>query len=204
MKNDMKQKLALVVAVMLCLAAVTGLTACTPDRPAQEQSDPTTGTTQQSVDPNSTTAPDETTTLATTEPVETEPPAVLVTLPELEGTYEQWLAAAMYYLSFMEYPEYTLTGLYTGSATSTANRMDSQGVYMLLSDGENELLICSKPLADKRSEVGATDLHTAQLGFATFDVVDPATVDLAGMNLLDPNELIEMMNYTVLPALYSN
>lgn len=154
------------------------------------------------------TKPTESSESATTGTVETEPeetklPGVLVTVPDIEGTYEQWLAAAMYYIPFMDYPEYTVVGLYTRTSTALEKKMDSDGVYMLLSNGVEELLFHSAPLADHRTEKGTTDLHTAQLGYATFDRVDAKTVDLAAMISLDPESLAEMMSYTGLPGLYS-
>lgn len=209
MKNRKKRVVTVFLAVLTCLVLMAGLAMMGDVGQEKEPTEPDAGLSQQpATDPNESTTREETgpeiTEPRTTEPETTELPAILATLPDIDGTYEQWLAAAMYALSFMEYPEHTLSGLYAASATSSSQKMDSQGVYMLLSDGTNEVLICSKPLSEKRSERGVTDLHTSQLGYATFDVTDPTSVNLTGMIELDPAELADMISYAGLPALYSN
>ena len=203
-------KLAAAVLVLVLLALV-GVVAHLerqqrPDETLPEESLPEMSATAGQTNPAEPSEP--ATGVVETEPEETEPeetklPGVLVTVPDIEGTYEHWLAAAMYYIPFMDYPEYTVVGLYTRTATVLEKKMDSDGVYMLLSNGVEELLFHSAPLADHRTEKGTTDLHTAQLGYATFDRVDAKTVDLATMISLDPESLAEMMSYTGLPGLYS-
>lgn len=145
------------------------------------------------------------TTHQTTTPMEsgeTYPPAQWETTPEIEATYEQWLAAAMFLVIPLEYPDFQLEGIYAASQTELERKATSLGVYFCFQSDGAQVWIHSAPLASNRSEKGTTDLHTAQLGYASFDVVEPA--DVSAMTELAIADLAEPMTYTMLPGLTVN
>lgn len=153
------------------------------DQPPQKPDDPS--------DPSE--LPEDTT------PQQTQPPAEWETLPPLDETYEEWLAAAMYMAGHLQYPGYELVGIYAASETAPSNSGASLGVYMHIRVDGREILLCGQPLSQRRTQAGTTDLHTAQLGYATFDEV--SGVDLSGMIPLDMNELVELIDYSMLVSL---
>lgn len=137
-----------------------------------------------------------------TQPIETVPPAVWQTTPQMDATYEQWLAAAMFLVMPLEYPDFQLEGIYAASNTELEQKASSQGVYFCFLSGGEQVWIHSAPLAGNRSEKGTTDLHTAQLGYASFDRVE--NVDVSAMTELTVADLAEPMTYTILPGLTVN
>lgn len=131
----------------------------------------------------------------------TQPPE---TVPQrVEGDYEQWLAAGMVLAVSMEYPDFEIRGVYIASKTAQHQKMLSDGAYILILSGGEEILIQSLPLDAERTEAGTRDLYTMDLGFATFDSVAVDSVDLDAMIRLELEDLEEMIRQTMLPSVYS-
>ena len=195
MWND-KKKMTTVLIVAAVVVAVV-LAAMLIKSPTPEKPDELPETT-----PSGTQTPATTPIAPETQPPETLPPAVWNTVPEMEATYEHWLAAAMVMAASMHYPDFQIEGIYAASATDMDAFSDSQGVYLQIITGGESLCIHSAPLKAERSEVGTTDISTAQLGFATFDPVDAAEIDLSGMESLSMEDLGELMQYSLLVSLY--
>lgn len=187
MKNKNTKRLSALLAAMLVL---TTLAACGETLVEPEQ---TTTAPVQTTAPAQTTAPQE-----TTLPAQTDPPAVYETLPDIQASYEQWLAGAMVVAATMEYPEYLPVSAYTLTETQLENKLDSSGVFLVISDGVQELILHSTPLAAERDTAGTRDLSTAQLGYATFDMVVMSPSDLGGLKEMSMDELMEMSIYAML------
>lgn len=136
--------------------------------------------------------------------IETLPPAQWETVPDLGVSYEQWLCAAQLMAVSIYYPDFQLEGMYTASATALGESKNSSGAYICFTSGGEEYLIRSLPLSGLRSEAGTTDLETAQLGYATFDRLDPGSVDLSAMEKQDLEELGQLVDFSMLVTLYSN
>lgn len=131
---------------------------------------------------------------------ETQPPVVIVERKDAE--YERWLAAAMLMGVSMEYPDFELTGIYISSETSIEDKMNSDGAYILFTSGGETMAVHSVPQNGERSAAGTRDLSTETLGFATFDSVDPESVDTASMTKLDIEDLSELIAQSLLVSVY--
>lgn len=187
----------LVLVAAVALVAVIAFVEKAGEQAPEQTTQETTGATQDL--PENAAQPEQTEPEQTRETV---PPAVWNTIPDIGGTYEQWLSAAMFMAVTLEYPEFELVGIYAASETEVADMAVSQGAYILLRADGQELLLHSVPLNGERTEAGTTDLYTAQLGFATFDVVENS-VDLSQLQELSLEDLGEMITYSVLVSLYS-
>ena len=121
----------------------------------------------------------------------------------VDGSYEQWLAAGMMVGVSMEYPDFTLMGIYAAGETEIANKASSQGVYILIQTGGEELLLWGHSLDAERKEPGTTDLYTKELGFNTFDPVSRENVDLTALQELKLEDLGKMIEQSMLLTLYS-
>lgn len=162
-----------------------GHVATNPTEPSQPQNQATEPTS-----PGTATTP--------TQPVE------VPEVPVGENSYEEHLAAAMVVGASMEYLDFQVLGIYAPSRTPVSAKLYSQGAYAHLVIGGQEVLIRSLPLEGKRSEPGTTDLYTADLGYATFEVVEPSSVDLSGMEELTLEELSDLIAQSMLVSLYAN
>lgn len=131
---------------------------------------------------------------------ETQPPVEIVQRADAE--YESWLAAAMLMGISMEYPDFELTGIYVASGTSLEDKMNSQGAYILFTSGGEAMAVHSVPTNGERSAAGTRDLSTETLGFATFDSVDPASVDTKSMKQLAVEDLSELIAQSLLVSVY--
>ena len=191
------KKILLIAGIVIAVAAV----AVAVILAGQGGKEPAPATEPVSTSTNPT-QPSEQPTTAPTQPVQTLPPAVWETMPEIDATYEQWLAAAMFLVMPLEYPDFQLEGIYAASQTELDQKSSSQGVYFCFQSGGEQVWIHSAPLQGNRSEKGTTDLHTAQLGYASFDRVE--AVDVSAMTELTLADLAEPMTYTMLPGLTVN
>lgn len=136
-----------------------------------------------------------------TVPVHTDPTAPI---PELDGSYEHWLSAAMVMAVSLEYPQFELVGVWAASATEISESAGSDGVFLLIRVNGREVLIHSRPLSGERSQTGTRDLYTAQLGFATFDEVERSSVDLSKLKEFRLEQLSDMIAQSLLVTLYSH
>lgn len=134
---------------------------------------------------------------------ETVPPSVWNTVPDLGASYEQWLSAAMFLLLPREYPDFQLQGIYTASNTEISQSSQSLGAYIVFTSGGREIWIHSLPLTQPRTEAGVTDLYTAQLGHATFDRVEPGSVDLSALEQQNLEDLALLVDFSMLVTLHS-
>lgn len=136
-----------------------------------------------------------------TVPVHTDPTAPI---PELDGSYEHWLSAAMVMAVSLEYPQFELVGVWAASATEISESAGSDGAFVLIRVNGREVLIHSRPLSGERSQAGTRDLYTAQLGFATFDEVERSSVDLSKLKELKLEQLSDMIAQSLLVTLYGH
>ncbi|MBE6984463.1 MAG: hypothetical protein E7434_02395 [Ruminococcaceae bacterium] len=113
---------------------------------------------------------------------ETEPEQTTESEPEqtTQGTsepvevriYEEYLAALTLFALSMEYPDFVLQGIYSGTSVSIENKMSSSGVYTMFESGGSSLIAHVYPIDAERTEPGTSDLYAAELGFAAFDLVE--------------------------------
>lgn len=123
---------------------------------------------------------------------------------QAKADYEKWLAAAMVVGVSMEYPEFELDGIYAASATSVADKKNSDGVYILFTSGGESMALYGVALDAERTAAGTKDISTEALGFATFDLVDPASVDTDSMTEIKIEELEELINQSLLVSIYTH
>lgn len=181
----------------LCLAAVMALSlaGCKKEKktaPATtpEQTTPTLTTPEQTT-PSATTA-------TVTVPVDTN---TVVPQDRVEGSYEQWLAAASIQVTtLLMYPDCQVQAVYALSETPFEKKMESQGVAIHITDGDHSIWILSKPLEKERSEPGTNDLKASGIGYNTYDIIDPA--GLPAMTQLDMAALQPYIDQTMLPSVY--
>lgn len=141
---------------------------------------------------------------------ETQVPSTAVTQPPIEiverkdAEYEKWLAAAMMVCVSMDYPDFELEGIYAASASSLADKMESEGAYIIFTSGGVRMAIHSAALEAERTGAGTKDISTEAIGFASFDLVDPAAVDTANLQELDLEELSELIAQSILVSIYEH
>lgn len=136
-------------------------------------------------------------------PLTTAPGVTWMTTPEINATYEQWLCGAMVMGISMQYPDFELLGIYAASETDISQMGSSQGAYVRFVSNGEEILIHSLPLEGERKAKGTTDLYTAYIGYATFDIVEIGNVDLDSMQVFELEELAEVIDFSLLVSLYS-
>ena len=134
------------------------------------------------------------------DPDPTQPTDVIV--QQADAEYEKWLSAAMIVCVSMEYPDFELEGVYAASATALTDKFSSDGAYIVFTSGGTRMAIHAKALAGERTERGTMDISTETIGFATFDQVDPASVNLDALEQLELNELSELIAQSLLVSIY--
>lgn len=133
-----------------------------------------------------------------TDPTDIQTQPTIVLEQRVEGSYEQWLAAAGMYGVTMQYPEGLPVGIYAPANTLFENRSQSSGVYIRVQMPDTELLVHCKPLDAERTEKGTVDLYTKELGYNTFDEIPLSGVELSAMEELKFEDLIPYMDQTLL------
>lgn len=182
-----------ILALCLALAMVLTLAGCKKEK----KTDPAT-------------TPEQTTLVQTTPP-ETTPEASVITVPvdtnpvvpqdRVEGSYEQWLAAASVQVTTMlMYPDCQVQGVYALSETDADKKMDSKGVAIFIIHEGTDIWILSTPLEAERSLTGTRDLKAAGIGFNTYDEVDPGS--LPELTQLPLDSLEPYIAQTMLPSIY--
>lgn len=118
--------------------------------------------------------------------------------------YEKRLAAAMVVGLSMEHPDFELTGIYIASQTSVQDKKDSKGVYIFFSSDGEPMVVHSVALEAERTAKGTKDLSSRTLGWATFDLMDPAAVTTESMMQIDLNELTELISLSLQVSIYAH
>ena len=75
---------------------------------------------------------------------------------------------------------------------------------MIFTADGTETAVQSMPLEEERTDAGTTDLYTRDLGFATFDVVDPAQVDTVSCEEVSMADIEELISQSLLVSLYEH
>lgn len=182
--------LTVVLAVLLVAAlALRGL-------PGEEK---TPGTTAASTAaPEQTTAPD----AETTVPVETVTQGTINLIDQIDGTYEQWLAAGMVMVLPLEYPDFAQLEIYAPKQTALADKQESEGVYLRFTSGGEQVVLHAAPLEAERTEAGTRDMSTMQTGYATLDAVSGEGLDFTAMEQFTPESLSGHIAQVLLPSVY--
>ncbi len=110
-----------------------------------------------------------------------------------EDPYENWLASAMIIGISMQYPDFEFLGIYTASQTPVSAHDGSAGAYVVFKSNGETLALKSTPLSDERSDKGTSDLYVPAIGYATYDLIDPNAIPLAGLTELQIEELEELI-----------
>lgn len=136
-----------------------------------------------------------------TEPQATQPSVEII--QQAEAEYEKWLGASLLICVSMEYPDFELEGIYAASATDMEDKLSSDGAYIVFTSGGTRMAIHSVALEAERTEPGTCDISTEAIGYATFDRVDPASIDVEAMEPLALEELSELISQSLLVSIYS-
>ncbi len=130
--------------------------------------------------------------------VDTKP---VVPQDRIEGTYEQWLAAAsVQATTVFTYPGCEVMAVYALSETPFENKMESKGIVLHIKDGDMNIWIKSEPLEMERTETGTRDLKAAGIGYNTYEEVDSSTI--SAMTQLSMESLAPYIEQTMLPSIY--
>lgn len=120
------------------------------------------------------------------------------------ASYERWLAAGMVTAVSMQNPDFEIEGIYLTGETDPADKMQSGGAYVIFTADGTETAVQSTPLEAERTDAGTTDLYTRDLGFAAFDVIDPAQIDTEACVAVSMDELEELISQSLLVSLYEH
>lgn len=135
---------------------------------------------------------------------ETEESYQMETVEKADASYERWLAAGMVTAVSMKYPDFEIEGIYLTGETDPAEKQQSGGTYVIFTADGTETAVQSMPLEAERTDAGTTDLYTRDLGFATFDVVDPAQVDTVSCEEVSMADIEELISQSLLVSLYEH
>lgn len=166
----------------------------------------TTGLSDQT-GPQQTTEPDENTngtTVATQPGQEDDPRATVDVVQRGAGEYEKWLSAAVIVGVSVEYPDFEFGAIYTPSATTLDEKFTSEGVYILFTNNGTQMAIHAVALEKERTAAGTVDISSENAGFATFDIVEPASVDVNSMEQIRLEELNDYIAQSLLISLYTH
>ncbi len=133
---------------------------------------------------------------------QTTEPTGMDILKQIDGTYEQWLAAGMVMVLPLEYPDFTDLQIYAPGETKLADKQQSAGIYLQFTSGGEQVILHVTPLEAERSQLGTRDLSTMQTGFAAIDTVSGEDPDFASMKQLTLESLSEHIQQVMLPAVY--
>lgn len=137
-----------------------------------------------------------------TEATETSNPGEIAQKADAE--YEKWLAAAVVVGVSMEYPDFIPDAIYCASKTSLDEKDSSDGVYFVFASNGATVAIHSKPISAERSEAGTKDISSETIGFATFDLVDPAGIHVDSMDPIALEDLGELIAQSLLISIYTH
>ena len=131
------------------------------------------------------------------------PQPTVVIVQQADAEYEKWLAATMVMCVSMEYPDFELEAIYAASATALDNKFDSQGAYIVFTAGGNRICIHSNALEAERTAPGTKDISSETIGYATFDRLDPNSVDFSSFEKIDLEALTELFAQSLLVSIYA-
>ena len=131
------------------------------------------------------------------------PQPTVVIVQQADAEYEKWLAATMVMCVSMEYPDFELEAIYAASATALENKFDSQGAYIVFTAGGSRICIHSKALEAERTAPGTKDISSETIGYATFDQLDPNSVDFSSFEKIDLEDLTELFVQSLLVSIYA-
>ena len=183
-----------ILALCLALAMALTLAGCKKEKKAAPATTPEQTTLGQTTPPQTT--PMDTTVV--TVPVDTN---TVVPQDRVDGTYEQWLAAASVQVTtLLMYPDCQVQAVYALSETKFEKKMESKGVVIHISENGHNIWILSVPLEKERSEPGTNDLKASGIGYNTYDIVAPQ--QLPDLIALDMAALQPYIDQTLLPSIY--
>lgn len=138
------------------------------------------------------------------DPQEEQTQPTIVLIQRADADYEQWLSAALVICVSMEYPDFELEGVYAASATTLEDKFSSQGAYIVFTSGGQRMAIHAKALEAERTAAGTVDISTEAIGYATFDKVDPASINFSAMDQIALDDLSELIAQSVLVSIYKH
>lgn len=118
-----------------------------------------------------------------------------------DAPYEKWLAAGMILGASMQYPDFEVEAIYITGEHALTEKAESAGACLQIKTGGESILIVSKPLEAERKEAGTIDLYTGDMGYNTFDVAAPGSVDTSAMTELLMEDLNKLISQTILPTI---
>ena len=121
-----------------------------------------------------------------------------------DASYERWLAAGMVTAISMQYPDFSIEGIYLSGETALSDKSESAGAYVVFTADGAETAIHSVPLDAERTDAGTTDLYTRDLGFATFDTIDPSQIDTGSCEQIEMDDLTDLISQSLLVSLYEH
>lgn len=133
---------------------------------------------------------------------ESQPASVIVQRTEAE--YEKWLSATMVVCISMEYPDFQLEGIYAASSTELEDKFSSDGAYIVFTSGGSRMAIHAQALEAERTAPGTVDISSETIGYATFDPVDPDTIDFSGMEQVAVEDLSDLIAQSLLVSIYTH
>ena len=119
-------------------------------------------------------------------------------------TYEQWVAAASVTAISLTYPDFEIESILAASDTDFGDKEDSKGIYVIFNSSGKKYAVFSKPLKEERSDKGTVDLYGQEIGFATFDMVEPGQIDTKKMKEIKVEDLNELISKSTLISLYEH
>lgn len=122
------------------------------------------------------------------------------TIP-VSDPYEERLAASMVVGISMQYMDFEFVGIYAASETTVDDHLGSAGAYVIFRAEGRELALRSLPIEAERQEKGTADLYLPSIGYATYDLVDPNSVNTSAMRELQLEDLEEMIMQATLVSI---
>lgn len=134
----------------------------------------------------------------------TEEPNQMEVVERDDASYERWLAAGMVTAISMQYPDFSIEGIYLSGETALSDKSESAGAYVVFTADGAETAIHSVPLDAERTDAGTTDLYTRDLGFATFDTIEPSQIDTESCEQIEMDDLTDLISQSLLVSLYEH
>lgn len=134
----------------------------------------------------------------------TEEPNQMEIVERADASYERWLAAGMVTAISMQYPDFSIEGIYLSGETELSDKSESKGAYVVFTANGAETAIHSVPLDAERTDAGTTDLYTRDLGFATFDTIEPSQIDTGSCEQIEMEDLNDLISQSLLVSIYEH
>ena len=111
--------------------------------------------------------------------------------------YEKYLAALSMYALVLEYPDFQLDTIYAASFVPMENKAQSKGIYMTFESGGMQLVAHLYPIEAERTESGARNVYSPEVGYAAFDIVSAVP---EGLSKLSQSDYADVMDKITLPT----